>query len=120
MAHYALKSFYRLHLDEPGKPVFLTWRLQDSLPPNRSFPAAYGTSRRAFALTDRMLVETHTDACYLRQPLAQPRVANMVVEAIRYNAEVVRAGLATDACDHSWSSGRATRGSPAKQGGCPT
>jgi len=80
--------FYRRHLPHLyrlDQPVFLTWRLHGSLPPNRGFPAAGPTSGEAFAAMDRMLDEARTGPLYLRQ---QP-IADMVVEAIQYSATVL-------------------------------
>ncbi len=74
------------HLYEIDHPVFLTWRLQDSLPLNRVFPAKALTSGQAFAAMDRLLDEARNGAFYLRQP----PFADMVVEAIRYNADILR------------------------------
>jgi len=62
--------------------VFLTWRLFDTLPAHRTFPEGAVSSGRAFAILDRLLDEADTGSFYLRQPL----VADMVVEAIHYNA----------------------------------
>jgi hypothetical protein len=73
------------HLYDTERPVFVTWRLHDSLPPNRPFPAAALTSGQAFHAMDRLLDETRTGAFYLRQPA----VAEMVVEAIEYNANTL-------------------------------
>jgi REP element-mobilizing transposase RayT len=84
-----LVAFYRRrlpHLYESGRSIFVTWRLHDSLPPNRAFPTAAMTSGQAFAAMDRLLDETRTGAFYLRQPA----VADMIVEAIEYNAAVLR------------------------------
>jgi putative transposase len=67
-------------------PVFLTWRLQGSLPPNRVFPSKALTSGEAFAAMDRLLDEAREGTFYLRQPA----IADMVVEAIYYNADVLR------------------------------
>ena len=53
-------------------PVFLTWSLHDNLP-------------TAFAVMDRLLDEARAGAVYLRQPA----VANMIVEAIHYNANLL-------------------------------
>jgi putative DNA methylase len=80
--------FYRRrlpHFDQPGQPVFLTWRLHDSLPPHRSFPAAALNSGQAFAALDRLLDEASSGPFYLRQPA----IAKMVAEAIRYNADIL-------------------------------
>jgi REP element-mobilizing transposase RayT len=73
------------HIDVPNQPVFLTWRLNDSLPAHRVFPADTLTSGQAFAAMDRLLDETRTGAFYLRQPA----IAEMIVEAIHYNADVL-------------------------------
>ena len=73
------------HLYELGHPVFLTWRLHDSLPPHRAFPAGALNSGQAFAAMDRLLDEARTGSFYLRQPA----IADMIVEAIEYNANVL-------------------------------
>jgi len=73
------------HARETEDPVFLTWRLHDSLPPQRSFPAGKLTSGQAFAAMDRLLDETRSGAFYLRQPA----IAGMIVEAIHYNANIL-------------------------------
>ena len=77
--------FYRRrlpHIYEIEQSVFLTWRLYDSLPPHRAFPAGEISSGRAFAVMDRLLDEARAGQFYLRQPA----VADMIVEAIQYNA----------------------------------
>jgi putative transposase len=73
------------HFYEIDQPVFLTWRLHDSLPPHRVFPGETLTSGQAFAIMDRLLDEARSGAFYLRQP----RIAAMVVEAIQYNANIL-------------------------------
>src|SRR5205085_290270 len=73
------------HIYAIGQPIFLTWRLAGSLPPNRAFPESALTSREAFAAMDRLLDEARTGPLYLRQA----DVADMVVEAILYNAAVL-------------------------------
>src|SRR5271166_6260490 len=81
-------TFYRRrlpHIDVLDQPVFLTWRLHDSLPPHRVFRAGTLTSGQAFAAMDRLLDEARTGAFYLRQPA----IADMIVEAIHYNADVL-------------------------------
>jgi REP element-mobilizing transposase RayT len=81
-------TLYRRRLPhdyETERPVFLTWRLHDSLPPNRTFPKAALTSGQAFGVMDRLLDETLCGAFHLRQPA----VAGMVVEAIQYNANIL-------------------------------
>ena len=79
--------FYRRrlpHFYEVDQPVFLTWRLHDSLPPGRAFPADALSSGQAFAAMDRLLDEASGGAVYLRQPA----IADMIVEAIHYNSDV--------------------------------
>lgn len=82
-------TFYRRrlpHLYNADHPIFLTWRLHGSLPPNRAFPEAAVTSGEAFAALDRLLDEARTGPVYLRQPA----IADMVVEIIRHNADVLK------------------------------
>jgi putative transposase len=81
-------TFYRRrlpHFYEIDQPVFLTWRLHDSLPPNRAFPANKPNSGQAFAAMDRLLDEASCGSVYLRQPA----IASMIVEAIHYNSNVL-------------------------------
>jgi REP element-mobilizing transposase RayT len=81
-------EFYRRrlpHIDAAERPVFLTWRLYDSLPVHRVFPADAMSSGEAFAAMDRLLDETRAGAFYLRQP----EIADMVVEAIEYNSKIL-------------------------------
>jgi len=73
------------HLYRDDQPIFLTWRLYGSLPPNRSFPADGVTSGKAFAVLDRLLDESRTGPFYLRRPM----IADMVVEVIHHCANVL-------------------------------
>ena len=73
------------HIDVQHQPVFLTWRLYGSLPPHRPFPNASLSSGQAFDAMDRLLDETRNGASYL----GQPDVAEMIVEALRYNASIL-------------------------------
>ena len=83
-----MRSYWRRlpHFSETGKSLFLTWRLYDSLPPHRVFPADALNSGQAFAAMDRLLDETRSGAFYLRQPA----IANMIVEAIYHNTNILR------------------------------
>jgi putative transposase len=86
--NYSRMSFHwrRLpHDHETDLPVFVTWRLHDSLPAHRAFPAGSLTSGEAFAVMDRLLDEARCGSFYLRQPA----VADMIVEAIDYNANTL-------------------------------
>jgi REP element-mobilizing transposase RayT len=67
------------HFHNVSQPIFLTWRLQGSLPANRKFPQV-ATSGVAFVAMDRILDRGATPPLYLRMP----EVATMVVDAIRY------------------------------------
>jgi len=82
-------TFYRRrlpHLSVTGRPVFLTWRLHGSLPQHRPFRGGTLPSGQAFAVLDRLLDEARTGPFYLRQPA----VANQVVEALLYNAGILK------------------------------
>jgi REP-associated tyrosine transposase len=73
------------HIYETDQPVFLTWRLHDTLPSNRAFPTHALNSGQAFAAMDRLPDEAPSGTFYLRQPA----IANMIVEAIQYNADIL-------------------------------
>lgn len=82
-------GFYRRrlpHIYEIGQPVFLTWRLHGSLPPNRFFPVDSLTSGQAFAALDQLLDDARTGPVYL----GQPAVADLMVDALQYNARVLK------------------------------
>ncbi|WP_321476853.1 transposase [uncultured Paludibaculum sp.] len=66
------------HVDSPGEPVFVTWRLSGSLPPHRAFLGGPIASRAAFAVMDRLLDEARCGPSMLRQPA----VARIVQEEI--------------------------------------
>jgi putative transposase len=74
------------HLQNADQATFLTWRLHGSLPPNRAFPEASLNSGEAFTAMDRLLDEARTGPVYLRQPA----IADMVVEVIRHNADMLK------------------------------
>ncbi len=88
LTNLSVMAFYRRrlpHFDETERSVFLTWRLHGSLPPNRVFPEKALTSGQAFVAMDKLLDETRTGPFYLRQPA----IADMIVEAIEFNATVL-------------------------------
>jgi REP element-mobilizing transposase RayT len=70
------------HYHALTQPIFLTWRLQGSLPEGRIFPAAT-TSGKAFMAMDRLLDMASTGPLHLRRP----EIATMVVETIHYHSE---------------------------------
>jgi len=67
------------HLHADGRPVFLTWRLHGSLPPNRFFPSEI-TSGRAFVAMDRILDQARSGPLHL----GRPEIAQLLVDAILY------------------------------------
>jgi putative transposase len=67
------------HIDIPGAPVFLTWRLSGSLPPERIFPRETLESGEAFLFFDRLLDNALEGPMYLRQA----QIATIVVEQIQ-------------------------------------
>ncbi len=82
--HYRVVPFFRRHLPHLyviGEPLFVTFRLHDSLPPNREFPARL-PSGKAFVCMDRLLDEERAGPTYMRMPA----VAQEVVASIRSDA----------------------------------
>jgi REP-associated tyrosine transposase len=73
------------HFSGIGQPVFLTWRLHGSLPPNRAFPCERLTSGEAFAAMDRLLDAARSGPTYFRQA----ELAAMMAHAILYNSTVL-------------------------------
>jgi len=81
-------AFYRRrlpHVYETQQAVFLTWSLYGSLPAGRHFSGGVVDSGQVFTALDRLLDEARGGPMYLKQP----RVAEMVVNAIYYNATVM-------------------------------
>ena len=81
-------EFYRLRLSyvlEAEPSVFLTWRLHDSLPPSRGFPAEARNSGQAFAAADQLLGEACAGPAYFREPA----VADMIVDAIQFHGDIL-------------------------------
>ena len=56
------------HVDIPGAPVFLTWRLFGSLPAGRAFHREYLSSGKVFVTWDSVLDTARNGPLYLRQP----------------------------------------------------
>ena len=85
-AHYpnmVLRERRLPHLHITGQPLFVTFRLHDSLPRNRAFPAANLTSGEAFVAMDRLLDQARSGPMFLRQP----NIAQLVLASIEYGAE---------------------------------
>ncbi len=72
------------HLYVIGQPLFVTFRLHDSLPPHRVFPSQTSTSGEAFAAMDRLLDEVRTGPTFLRQAA----VASEVLTSIQHGAGI--------------------------------
>ncbi len=66
------------HWDAVGQPVFVTFRLEGSLPTTRVFPPERLQSGRAFLAMDRLLDRSDCGPRYLRQP----EIAGAIVQAI--------------------------------------
>ena len=82
--HGVLSASTPAHLCD-GHPIFLTWRLHDGLPCHRAFPRPALNSGEAFAAMDRLLDQARSGTFYLRQP----DIADMIVEAIQYNGDIL-------------------------------
>ncbi len=67
------------HLDVPGQPAFVTWRLFGSLPRERTFVRESLTSGEAFVALNRLLDTARSGPLYLRQA----EVANLVTQQLR-------------------------------------
>lgn len=81
--------FYRRrlpHISLTETPIFLTWRLHGTLPRGESLVRGPLGSGEAFARMDRLLDEDPAGPHCLREPV----LASMVVEALHYNARVLR------------------------------
>jgi putative DNA methylase len=67
-----------------GQSLFVTFRLHDSLPANRPFPASNVTSGEAFVWLDRLLDHARCGPAFLRQP----EIAETVLTSIQYGVEI--------------------------------
>jgi REP element-mobilizing transposase RayT len=72
------------HLYVIGQPLFVTFRLFDSLPANRAFPPEDLTSGEAFVAMDRLLDQARSGPMFLRQPA----IAQLVFESIQYGVAI--------------------------------
>jgi putative transposase len=66
------------HWDVIGSPLFVTFRLHGSLPPNRTFLPERLTTGKAFVAMDRILDNARTGPLFLREP----HIADLVTQAI--------------------------------------
>jgi REP element-mobilizing transposase RayT len=76
MTHYERRL---PHWDLVGHPLFVTFRLHDSLPASRAFPPGRVTSGKAFVAIDRILDRSASGPLYLRIP----EIAALVVACLR-------------------------------------
>ena len=67
------------HFDAVGQPIFVTFRLDGSLPHRRVFPPANLDSGQAFVAVDRLLDQARSGPFFLRQA----EIAQIVASAIR-------------------------------------
>jgi putative DNA methylase len=74
---------YLPHFWRIGQPLFITFRLYDSLPAGRAFPKDAMTSGKAFVCMDRILDEYQESPRYLQIP----NVAASVAETIQRGAD---------------------------------
>jgi putative DNA methylase len=69
------------HFDVVDQPLFVTFRLQGSLPASRVFPpAGLASAGKAFVAVDRLLDASTTGPLFLRRP----EIAEMVVAALHH------------------------------------
>jgi REP element-mobilizing transposase RayT len=80
------------HLYAIGQPLFVTFRIHNSLPSNRAFPAKSLTSGEAFVAMDRLLDHARTGPLFLKQP----EVAEEVLSSIDRGVETGHYDL------HAW------------------
>ena len=75
------------HLYPNGHPIFLTFRLHDSLPANREFRNHSLTSGEAFVAMDRLLDESRSGPLYL----SDARIARLMADEILRGRDVTYA-----------------------------
>jgi putative transposase len=63
-----------------GQPLFVTFRLMNSLPAHRPFSGANVTSGEAFVTMDRLLDQARCGPSFLRQPA----IAQLVLDSINF------------------------------------
>ena len=73
------------HLQAGGRPIFLTWRLHGSLPPNRVF-GSQASSGHAFVAMDSLLDRARSGPLHLRRP----EVAELIVRALLHGQDSMK------------------------------
>ena len=79
------------HIHDLGCPLFITFRLQDSLPQGRHFTSQNASSSEVFVYLDRLLDRCTHGPLYLRMP----EIADLVVS-------VIERGGGVDYTLHAW------------------
>lgn len=74
------------HWHPEGKDLFITWRLEGTLPKNRYVPPDGLTSGEAFAWIDKFLDKAVYGPSWLRRP----EIAKMIVDALHYRESQLR------------------------------
>jgi len=74
------------HVFQTDNPVFLTWRLHGSLPPNRHFQSGTISSGQAFVVMDRILDAGQEGPLHLKNP----PIAEIVVSAVHHAKAILR------------------------------
>ncbi len=77
-----IMTYSQCHLPRwtpPGQELFITWRLQGSLPPNHRPPGDIESNGKAFARCDRVLDKAQTGPLWLKDS----RVAKIVIDSLR-------------------------------------
>jgi len=77
MTHYERRL---PHWDVVGRPLFVTFRLHDSLPASRIFPPERLQGGKAFVAMDRILDMSRNGPLFLRQPEIAIMVAGALLE----------------------------------------
>jgi putative transposase len=72
------------HLYAIGQPLFITFRLNGSLPSGREFPPESITSGEAFLCVDRLLDGARSGPTYL----ALPSIAQIIVDSLQHCGEI--------------------------------
>jgi putative transposase len=82
-------AFYRRslpHWQPEDKDLFVTWRLEGTLPPNRRVAPESLTAGQAFATVDRLLDKASYGPSWLRKP----EIAHAVVVALHHHQDKLR------------------------------
>ena len=76
------------HFYQIGHPIFVTFRLQGSLPPGREFPDDSNTAGKSFVYMDRLLDSNRDSPRYLQIPGVAECVADEIQDGGKSNFEL--------------------------------